>query len=474
MANTIWKKKKKKAYVLIITVSIALLLITIAFINQTDFSKNINKQLFPFSIHEHYSIRHRDVKQYTLPDNPIQAHPINLTEKNYSIFHYPNSSRGIVPCHSFESEIRCDELLHASEILNKSLNSHKFLLVELPSNTESAIKTLHFSFVVAVTTKRRLVITKSPIQIPRFLFEIPPSNLHKTKTNKNTNKKLSKNSNTNYNNNTQTNKNDYKNSRKYEKHGKNKFNFMNDFNSNKKAKKILVFDSSSINRCDYIQIINSKIQTLKLKGKWDIVDLLLSPKVPKKIPSPFITHGMFLLARWLNFTTDIEYKPNILQIGIALEFKPDEETLIKVISRLVEGYTDWCLYIWTPFYSSTSFYTNFNSNFLLTEIFSKNKFSFLKNKYQGKIHFINKFSDAMNILTQCDKFVGSLGFYSSHLFNQIRGRGGIWLDHRNTMIVETSNSQSGYLYLMPKMQMKDLMCPNGMDEFQNFLMFHAI
>ena len=99
----------------------------------------------------------------------------------------------------------------------------------------------------------------------------------------------------------------------------------------------------------------------------------------------------------------------------------------------------------------------------------------LKKNFNIQINIIKELNkETVNILVQRDKFIGSLGFFASHVLNQIRGRGGIWLDPRNTMIVETSSSQSGALFLMGKKSANDLMCPGGVSAFQQFLLFNAM
>ena len=123
---------------------------------------------------------------------------------------------------------------------------------------------------------------------------------------------------------------------------------------------------------------------------------------------------------------------------------------MNVINILTEGYSNWTLNIW-----------------------ESSKYS-LPKELQPNIRIIKEFKNAIQILPQCDKFIGSLGYFKSHLLNKIRGRGGMWFDPRNSLKVETSNSQSGLLFLMKKINMNQLMCPGSMSSLQIFLEFNAI
>ena len=388
------KKKGLKSVLIFLNVFVFLLILNLVFIKNDFVYLKI-----PFIFHQHFAIDHREVKQYTLPVHKYDGVQFNSSNVSiYQFFNYPNSSRGIAKCDNFESEISCEELQKAAEILNETINSSKYLVVDLPLNIQDAIKTLHFAFVLSVSTIRRLYVSKTPIILPSDLVQIP--------------------------------------------------NNLNQYS-------LSIYTPSKIKSCEYTKILSDDVQTLRLEGSWEISNLLLTPKAYELIPSPFQTHGMFLLARWLKLTNPISFPSNQLQIGIALEFKPDERVFIRNIKRLSEGYSNWTLHIWSP---SDKF------------IHSLYKYKYL----EGKINKISKWSFATNNLVQCDKFIGSLGFFSSHFMNQIRGRGGIWLDPRNSMIIETSSSQSGLLFSMKNKNVNELMCPGGMKEFEHFLAFHAI
>jgi hypothetical protein len=92
----------------------------------------------------------------------------------------------------------------------------------------------------------------------------------------------------------------------------------------------------------------------------------------------------------------------------------------------------------------------------------------------GRISRISQFEEAMNILPHCDKFVGTLGSFHSHFLSRVRGRGGVFLDPRDSMIIETSNSQSGMLFEMKNTKIRDIMCPGGASALQAFVAFHAL
>lgn len=397
-------RKGKKKFILFILSTIAFFFISLLLFPQFSLESNSFSDLLnPFPYHEHFSLSHRDIKQYTLPDTPISEISENETINATHYFSYPNNSRGIALCDNFESEIRCDELFEAMKSFNISLFSKKYLLIKMPTNKKKAIKSLHFAFVLSITLKRRLIVIGSPFKLPKIFTRIPKN---------------------------------LKNTTKIEK-----------------------FKSSSFSHCDLNRFINVESKIIFLKGDdWDINDLLLSPYIWDLIPRPFNTHGMFLLTRLMNFTTNIFLPPDQLQISISLEFIPDEIALLKVIHHLAEGYSNWTIHIYSP-------------NILFLNNFAKK----LKKNFNIQINIIKELNkETVNILVQSDKFIGSLGFFASHVLNQIRGRGGIWLDPRNTMIVETSSSQSGALFLMGKKSANDLMCPGGVSAFQQFLLFNAM
>lgn len=362
-----------------------------------------SNQPIDYSFHQHSSLQQRNTKQYTLPYTDISDVTSNDTIQTSLFFSYPNNSRGIVECNNFESEIRCDELFQAMKLINQSFYSKHYLLVELPTDKKSAIESLHFHFVLSITSKRRLIVVKSPFNLPRQFTKKP--------------KKIDQN------------------------------NFT-------------LFKSSQFGHCDLGLLLESQAKGVCLTGTWSILDLLLSPGVFQFIPSVFTTHGMFLLTRLMNFTRNLDFPTSQLQIGVVLEFLPDDVQLLQVLNHLTEGYSDSCIHLYSP-------------NLIYTFKFIQKVKTVKKVKFTLSI--IKKLDgDAFNLLVQCDKFVGSLGYFTSHIMNQVRGRGGIWLDQRNTMIVETSSSQSGYLFLLGKTNPNNLMCPGGADAFQHFLLFNAM
>lgn len=394
------KGKKKFIFVFLIN-TIILFIALLIFQNILPSSNNIVHIFDPFQYHEHFSLPHRDIKQYTLPDVPISEISENETLNASIYFSYPNNSRGIVPCDNFESEIRCDELFLAMKSLNSSFFSKKYLFIELSKDDKKAIMSLHFAFVLSVTLRRRLIVIKSPFKLPKIFTRIPKNQKNMTK--------------------------------------------------------LKTLKSSLFSHCDLNRILNIKSKSILLKGDWNIIDLLLSPNISEVIPPPFNTHGMFLLTRLMNFTKSVYLPADQLQIGLAIEFKPDEISLLKVIQHLSEGYSNCLIHLYSP------------------SINLQDIISILKLNLNIQINIIKKLDiEAVNTLVQCDKFIGSLGFFSSHILNQIRGRGGIWLDPRNTMIIETSSSQSGLLFLIGKTSANDLMCPGGAAAFQHFLLFNAI
>lgn len=396
------KGKKKVIYFILSTLSF--FFVSFFLFQHTIPESNSFENLFdPFQYHEHFSLSHRNVKQYTLPDTPLSEVSENETLNASHFFSYPNNSRGIVSCDNFESEIRCDELFLAMQSLNMSYFAKKYLLIELSKNQKKSMKSLHFAFVLSITLERRLIVIKSPFKLPRFFSRIP-KNL-------------------------------------------------------KNITQIERFKSSAFSHCDLNKFLSIESQIIFLKDdNWDINDLLLSPQICDLIPHPFNTHGMFLLTRLMNFTTNIFFQPNQLQIGISLEFIPNEIALLKVIHHLTEGYSNWVIHLYSPHH-----------------VYLNNLAKKLKKILNIQINVIKELNkETVNILVQSDKFIGSLGFFSSHLLTQIRGRGGIWLDPRNTMIVETSSSQSGALFLMGKTSANDLMCPGGVSAFQQFLLFNAM
>lgn len=344
----------------------------------------------PLLVHEHYSLEHRDLKHYTLPkfasDVDVNG---NQTVEMEEMFKFFNSSRGIVRCSHFESEIGCSDLYNAFVILNETFRKKKFLVAELPSSLEAAVDALHAAFLVSIASKRRLYVSKSPFALPEMIM-------------------------------------------------------------NKAKLKTAIFSASQFDRCELEPLISSKLRGITMKGRFRVVDLLLAPNVFEKIPQPFRTHGLFLLSRWLNMIPELEFPANQLQIGIALEFRPDKTAFGELLERLSEGYTNVSLNIWCPGQCD------------IPEI---------RGYY---VKTIRKFEEAVTLLAQCDKYVGSLGFFSSHLIARLRGRGGMFIDPRDTMVVETSNSQSGMLFLMKHWKTSSLMCPKGANALQNFLMFHAL
>lgn len=400
---TFFRKGKKKFIYFILSTLFFFFVSLFLFQHSLSESKTFRYLIDPFQYHEHFSLSHRDIKQYTLPDAPLLEISENETLNASHFFSYPNNSRGIASCDNFESEIRCDELFLAMQSLNISFLSKKYLFIELSPNQKTSIKSLHFAFVLSVTLKRRMIVIKSPFKLPKFFTRIP--------------KKL------------------------------------------KNITDIEKFKSSSFSHCDLNRFLDVESTLILLKGDtWDINDLLLSPQICDLIPHPFNTHGMFLLTRLMNFTTNIFFPSDQLQIGITLEFIPNEIALLKVMHHLSEGYSNWIVHLYSP------------NHFYLQSLSQK-----LEKNFNIQINIIKELNkETVNILVQSDKFIGSLGFFSSHLLNQIRGRGGIWLDSRNTMIVETSSSQSGALFLMGKKSANDLMCPGGVSAFQKFLLFNAM
>jgi hypothetical protein len=139
-----------------------------------------------------------------------------------------------------------------------------------------------------------------------------------------------------------------------------------------------------------------------------------------------------------------------LQIGIALEFQPNLSRFLDLIDRLAEGYRDFRLPIWS------------SQSWKLPKVLAE------------RVLRISTFEEAMNILPQCDKFVGTLGSFHSHFLSRVRGRGGVFLDPRDSMIIETSNSQSGMLFEMKNAKMPEIMCAGGASALQAFVAFHAL
>ena len=344
----------------------------------------------PLDVHEHYSIPHRDVKHYTLPSFATSSVLTeNQTEEMEAVFKFFESSRGIVRCSHFESEIGCSDLYQAFVLLNRTLRSKRVLIVELPSALEAAVDAIHAAFLVAIASKRRLLVAKSPFQLPEFV-------------------------------------------------------------RNNGTTASVTFSAGDFDRCDLEPIISCSAKRIRLKGHFSVSDLLLAPDVFHRIPQPYRTHGMFLLYRWLNMIPEQSFPADQLQIGIALEFKPDERTFIEILQRMTEGYTNISLHIWCP---------------------GKCAIPQIRGYY---VNFVRTLDEAVAFLPQCDKYIGSLGFFASHWMARIRGRGGIFMDPRDTMIVETSNSQSGMMFLMKNRQIASLMCPKGANALQNFLTFHAM
>lgn len=347
--------------------------------------------------HEHYSLEHSDFNHYTLPISQITEY-INLTNASANILSFPRSSRGIPNCKHFESELNCNEIEFAAYQINKTVNSKRYMIVELPNDLKSAINTLHFAFVVSIASERKLYFrnyrnVEKLFKLPDATKLIPESIVRK---------------------------------------------------------KHYMFRSYQINKCSMFSILSCRYRGIELIGKWDISTLLLSPNVIDKIPDPFKTHGFFILSRWISIVSSIEFPPDQLQIGISLEFQPDHTNFLKVIQVLTEGYSNWTLNIW-----------------------ESNRFS-LPKELQSNIKIIKQFSDAIQVLPQCDKFIGTLGHFQSHLLSKIRGRGGIWFDPRNSLKVETRNSQAGHLFLMKNTGVSELMCPGAMSSLQRYLEFNAV
>ena len=100
------KGKKKVIYFILSTLSF--FFVSFFLFQHTVPESNSFENLFdPFQYHEHFSLSHRNVKQYTLPDTPLSEVSEDETLNASHFFSYPNNSRGIVSCDNFESEIRC-------------------------------------------------------------------------------------------------------------------------------------------------------------------------------------------------------------------------------------------------------------------------------------------------------------------------------------------------------------------------------
>jgi hypothetical protein len=277
----------------------------------------------------------------------------------------------------------------ASNIMNKTAHSNRSVVVALPGSFPGAVNSLHFAFLVSVTTKRRLFVSKANFKLPRFLIA---RNMTPGRS----------------------------------------------------------FSSTSIRKCAFRSILESSESVIQLKGKFEVSDLLLSPNVFNRIPLPFRTHGVFLLGRWLMNSTALVFPGTELQIGIALEFQPDFSRFLDVVDRLAEGYRHFRLLIWS------------SRSWKLPKVLAARTLE------------ISEFEEAMNILPHCDKFVGTLGSFHSHFLSRLRGRGGVFLDPRDSMIIETSNSQSGMLFEMKDTKIPDIMCPGGASALQAFVAFHAL
>ena len=229
----------------------------------------------------------------------------------------------------------------------------------------------------------------------------------------------------------------------------NKFHLSKNFEP-KKILKSKKFFSNKISFCNTYELINSKENHIYLKGFWHISRLLLSSKISEKIPIPFNTHGLYLLSRKYFYIKPIKFPSNQLQIGLLIQFSPNITKLIINIQKLSEGYQNYSIHL-----------------------FSTIKINLPKSlKNNIKIYFNLK--DSFDILIQCDKFIGSLGFFESHWINANRGKGGFWFDPRDTNIIETSSSQSGLLFRMKNSNPYDLMCPKSYNSFQKFMLFNAI
>lgn len=343
---------------------------------------------------EHYPIEHRDIKHYTLPNTIINENDTNITYNFTDLFNYPNQSRGIVQCDHFESEIRCTEMQIAYLLLNKSRNSKKFLIVDLPNDFRKSIQTLHVAFVIALTTQRKLYVRNSYLDLSAEVTRIP---------------------------------------------------------NELKSIRLEQFSSSTYDHCTNKRILTSRSYGIQLIDSWDISKLLLSPVIYDHIPHPIRTHGLYIMFLWLFKIESLSLPNDQITIGISLEFKPNITNLITSINQLTEGYKNWYIYL---------YHTNINVDFL--------------KPISGHIKIIHKFEEAFTILPQCDKFVGSLGFYNSFWISSRRGRGGVWLDPKDSLIMETSYSQSGLSFLIKQINVYDLMCPRGYTAMQNYFAFHAI
>lgn len=207
-----------------------------------------------------------------------------------------------------------------------------------------------------------------------------------------------------------------------------------------------IVHSNAIDFCDSFKLLLIHEKNIYLKGMWNIERLLLSPGFLDRIPPPFSTHGLLILSRLLFPVPNMIHDNKTLQIGISLQYSPFLETLKKVINRLHEGYPKYQLHIWNP--------NRLILNFNYTDY--------------------KKFEDAFPVLVTSDVYIGSLGFFESHWISAFRGRGGRFLNPKDTTIVETSSSQSGYLYMNPQKRISELICQGATKELQNFLLFQAV
>ena len=214
----------------------------------------------------------------------------------------------------------------------------------------------------------------------------------------------------------------------------------------------------NIQRCEYRKILETNEKSIVISGVLDPVAVILDPFVYRRIKFPVTTHFMYLVSRFLYVPQDISFPDYQLQIGVSLEFEPNWRVFAEQMDEIIEGYTNYSLHFFNP----SSIHIPRQVIRMLSE---RKGISVTINEY-------HHLKDCFSLILSCDHFFGSLGYWKSFLLTAFRGRGGHYINPKDSKIIETSSSQSGYIYTINQnVNTMKLMCPEGADSLQNFVSF---
>ena len=407
----------KKFFFLFANVFFIILSIIVASLTQPDVFLNPLRKIS--QNYQHHNQITQTIDHYTLPFSmktnktiPFQVEN-NISSTFSDIYQsFHQQNRGLINCQHFEAELSCNDIEFAVSLWNETLSSQRFLYIDCPK-TASFQEEINTmaSGFLLSILTKRRLFLKRNIQIPGLIQSFPHVSVL-PKTN------------------------------------------------------ISYFYSKQINRCNFQKILENHEVSLVLSGVFDPVDLLLDPIIFEKLKYPFNTHFIYLMSKFLfhfdqNILNSITFPPQQLQIGISLEFDPNWSVLFNELTELTEGYSSYALHILNP-------------KGLRIPTYKLNK---LSNNLglDCDIKIYKKFDESSLLLISCDHFIGSLGFFLSHFLNNLRGRGGHYINSIDSKLFEAQSSQSGFFF--EKEQSANLLtriCPNGMKAFQylsSFLLF---